>query len=140
MGLKPSVKEGIERIDTNVIVRLITRDNPKQVKKAQKLFANQEKLYVFEDSAMMEVVFVLASDAYRLNRQQIADDIKAVMLIPNLVCNKSVIEGALDVYVEHPKLSFVDCYLAIVAETTQELPLWTFDHKLATQCPVAHEL
>ena len=31
-------KEGIERIDTNVILRLILNDNPSQVKKVKKLF------------------------------------------------------------------------------------------------------
>lgn len=138
MGLR-SVKEGIERLDTNILVRLITKDNLKQVKRAKKLFSREDKLYIFEDAAMMEVVYVLAGSVYNFTREQIARDIKNVMQIPNLACNKSVIEGALDVYVSHPKLSFVDCYLAVVADTTRELPLWTFDKKLLTQCPIARE-
>ena len=138
MGLK-SRKEGIEHIDTNIIVRLMTDDNQEQVKKVKKLFSHKNKLYVFEDSAMMEVVFVLSGPLYRLNREQISKGIKTVMLLPNLVCNKSIIEGALDLYVSHPKLSFVDCYLAVVTDTSQEKPLWTFDHKLLAQCPFAKE-
>lgn len=133
-------KEGIERVDTNIIVRLITEDIPKQVRRAKKLFA-QDKLFVFEDAAMMEVVFVLSGDQYRYSRPRIAAKITAIMHLENLVCNKGIIEGALDLYVTHPKLSFVDCYLAIKADLSKELPLWTFDHKLATQCPsVAREL
>lgn len=135
-----SRKEGIERIDTNILVRIITEDDPKMAKKAKKLFSHKDKLYVFDDSSMMEVVYVLSGSLYRRTRNQIAKGIKTAMLIPNLVCNKGVIEGALDLYVSHPKLSFVDCYLATVAEASGELPLWTFDHKFATQCPIAKEL
>ncbi|MBQ3293064.1 hypothetical protein IJG93_02025 [Candidatus Saccharibacteria bacterium] len=51
-----------------------------------------------------------------------------------------VIEGALDIYVKNPKLSFTDCYLAVITDASGETPLWTLDHKLATQCPVAKEL
>ena len=132
------VKDNIEHIDTNIIVRLIARDNPKQVKRAEKLLS-KPKIYVFEDAAMMEVVFVLAGPIYHLTREQIASGIKSVMLIPNLFCNKSIIEGALDVYVSHPKLSFVDCYLAVVTDTTREAPLWTFDRKLVSQFPLLKE-
>lgn len=139
MGLSHR-KEGIERIDTNILARLILKDNPKQIKKVRKLFSQKEKLFVFEDSSMMEIVFVLSGEAYRMAREQIVESIKNIMLIPNLVCNKGVIEGALDLYVSHPKLSFVDCYLATVAEASGELPLWTFDQKFATQCPIAKEL
>lgn len=131
------IKDGIERIDTNILIRLITRDIPEQYERARRLLADQDKLYVFEDAAMMELVYTLSTSVYNYPRPKIVAKIKAILDIPNLSCNKSIIESALDVYVSHPKLSFVDCYLAIVAETTQELPLWTFDRKLAAQCPFA---
>lgn len=132
-------KEGIEHIDTNILVRLIAEDEPEQVKRAKKLFSNKNKLYVFEDAAMMEVVYVLSGMLYQQKRAQIASNIKDIMQIPNLVCNKSIIEGALDLYVSHPKLSFVDCYLAVITDTSQEKHLWTFDKKLLAQCSFAKE-
>ena len=133
-------KEGVERIDTNILVRLIVNDEPKQVKRAKKLFSHKDKLCVFEDAAMMEVVYVLSGKLYQQKREQIASNIKDIMRIENLVCNKGLIEDSLNLYVSHPKLSFVDCYLAAITKTTQETPLWTFDHKLASQCTVAKEL
>ncbi len=133
-------KEGIEHIDANIVVRLITRDDENQLEKIRRLFSRREKLYVFEDNAMMEVVFVLSGKIYQYSREKIAAKIKSIMELPNLVCNKSVIEGALDIYVAHPKLSFVDSYLAVVTEASGETPLWTLDHKLAAQCKVAREL
>ncbi|MBR3253011.1 PIN domain-containing protein [Candidatus Saccharibacteria bacterium] len=139
MGLTRK-KEGIEHIDTNILVRLITRDDEKQLKKVLKLLSRKEKLYVFEDAAMMEVVFVLSGKTYQYSREKIAAKIKSIFQLPNIICNKSVIEGALDIYVKHPKLSFTDCYLAVITDASGETPLWTLDHKLATQCPVAKEL
>lgn len=132
-------KEGVERIDTNILVRLIANDEPKQVKRAKKLFSHKDRLYVFEDAAMMEVVYVLSGKLYQQKREQIASNIKDIMRIENLVCNKGLIEDSLDLYVSHPKLSFVDCYLAAATSLSNEKPLWTFDHKLASQCPVAKE-
>lgn len=133
-------KEGVEHIDTNIIIRLITRDNEKQLEKARKLFSHKEKLYIFEDSAMMEVIFVLSGKIYQYSREKTAAKIKSIMQFSNLYCNKSIIEGALDIYVKYPKLSFTDCYLAVVTETSGETPLWTLDHKLATQCEIARAL
>ena len=133
MGLKAN----IEHIDTNIIVRLITQDAPEEVKKAEKLIENKHTVYVFEDAAVMEIVYVLMGDLYHFSRQDIADSIKTVMAIDNIYLNKNIISSALDMFVAHPKLSFVDCYLAVMAETSDETPLWTLDKKLATQVPVA---
>ena len=134
-----SRKTGIEHLDINIIVRFITRDNEKMLKKVKKLLDRKDKLYVFEDAAMMEVVYVLSTSLYHYPRELIAEKIKEIMNIENIVFNKSIIEGALDLYVSHPKLSFVDCYLTIITETSQEKPLWTFDKKLLAQCPIAME-
>ena len=134
------IKNGVERIDTNILIRLITQDDPKMVKRAEKLIAKKNKMYVFEDAAMMEVVFVLAGDQYGYSREEVSESIKTMMRLQNICCNKGLIEDTLDLYVAHPKLSFVDCYLAASTALSQETPLWTLDHKLAAQCPVAREL
>lgn len=139
MGLT-SRKSACEHIDTNIIIRLITRDDPKMTKKAERLLAKKDKIYIFEDAAMMEVVFVLTGEYYHYDRDEAAASIMALSKIDNLYFNKGLIEEALNLYVGHPKLSFVDCYLAAATTLSGETPLWTCDHKLATQCPVAQEL
>ena len=132
-----SRKSKTGHIDTNIMVRLITKDNPKQLQKAINLLSHEDNLYVFEDAAMMEVVFVLSGKVYQYGREKIAEKIKKIMLIPNLVCNKGLIEDSLNLYVKHSKLSFVDCYLTAVTAISQETPLWTLDKKLAAQSPIA---
>lgn len=134
------IKENIEHIDTNIVVRLITGDNPKQYKKAKKLVCKKNKTFIFEDAAMMEVVYVLSGKIYNYPRNIIAEGIKLISRFESIYYNKGLIEDSLDLYVAHPKLSYVDCYLAAVTNLSGEKPLWTFDHKLATQCSVAKEL
>ncbi|MBR0488365.1 PIN domain-containing protein [Candidatus Saccharibacteria bacterium] len=133
------IKTGIEHIDTNILARMILQDNSGQCERIRKLFSDEDKLFVFDAAAMMELVFVLTGKVYNFSREEVSKKIKSVMNLENLVCNKSIIESALDLYVSHPKLSFVDCYLAIVTETSGETPLWTFDHKLISQCSFARE-
>ena len=134
-----SKKAGIEHIDANIMIRLITMDNPEMARRAKKLISKKNKVYILEDTIIMELVFVLTGNHYNLTRQEAAESIKTALAIESIYCNKSIIESALDLYVSHPKLSFVDCYLAIITDTTQEKPLWTFDKKLLAQCPLARE-
>ncbi len=96
-------------------------------------------MFVFEDMAMMEVVFVL-SKIYKYTREEVVTGISLISKFENICFNKGLIEDALNLYVSHPKLSFVDCYLAVATASSDEKPLWTLDHKLAAQCPVAREL
>lgn len=133
-----SKKEGIEHIDTNIVIRLIVGDDPKNYKKAKKLMAQKHKTFVFEDSAMMEVVFIL-SKIYKYSRKEVVAGIDIISKFDNIYFNKGLIEDALNIYVNHPKLSFVDCYLVAITNITQEKPLWTFDKKLLAQCPLAKE-
>ena len=139
MGLARK-KAHIEHIDTNIVVRLITGDNPENYQKAKKLISKKDKLYIFEDAAMMEVVFVLSGSVYRFSREEVRRSIEFIMSFENIYFNKSVIAEALDLYVTHPKLSFVDCYLTAMTAISGEIPLWTLDHKLASQCKIAKTL
>lgn len=131
-----SVKHGIEHIDANIIIRLIVGDDPKNYQKAKKLIARKNRTYVFEDAVIMEVVFVL-SKIYKYSREAVAAGINFIAGFENIYCNKGLIEDALNLYVKHPKLSFVDCYLAAITTISNEKPLWTLDRRLAAQFPVA---
>ena len=48
-------------------------------------------------------------------------------------CNRELFIEILPIYSKHPKLSFVDCYLEVLARRTNTAPLLTFDKKLANQ-------
>ena len=135
MGLV-SKKANIEHIDTSIVVRLIVGDDPKNYLKVKKLISKKHKTFILEDSAMMEVVFVL-SKIYKYPREKVVAGINFISNFENICFNKGLIEDSLNLYVDHPKLSFVDCYLTAATAISQETPLWTLDKKLAAQSPVA---
>lgn len=127
-----------ESLDTNILLRLITNDNPGQHQRALQLISRKNILYVIDDLAISEMVYVLTRD-YRYSRPHIRKVILETLLLPNLSCNYGLAEDVLNLYVKHPSFSFDDCYLVAKANLSQATPLWTFDHKLAIQSPIAQE-
>jgi len=126
-------------LDTNIFIRLFADDMPSQYKKVVRLFSDETQTYIIEDCAIIEMVHVLES-CYEKDRLDIARDVNFLCSIENVSTNRKIFEEASSLYYKHPKLSFNDCYLAVMSEHRSAEPLWTFDKKLATQLPPAKEL
>ena len=129
-----------EALDTNVIVRLITRDIESQYKKAAKLLSRKNVTYVFDDVAISELEHVLMKEPYNMSHEQIRMSMLKILNTDKISCNYELMAEALDIYVAHPALSFNDCFLAVKTAVEEAEPLWTFDHKLAVQSGTAKEV
>jgi predicted nucleic-acid-binding protein len=72
-------------VDTNVLVRYVTRDEPRQAAEAERLLrrCTAEDPAFVNDMVLCEVAWVLAA-AYRYGRGAIADVIEAVLRTPSL--------------------------------------------------------
>jgi predicted nucleic-acid-binding protein len=68
-------------IDTNVLVRLLTADDPAQYKASSRLFAT-EQIFI-PDTVVLETEWVLR-DAYELEPAEIRATLRAVMGLPNV--------------------------------------------------------
>lgn len=91
-------------IDTNVIVRLLTRDDPQQLLAAKRLFAAGE-VFV-SDSVLLETAWVLGA-AYSFSDEQIAAALRGLLGLDNVrVADVARIALAVDWY-EHG-LDFAD--------------------------------
>ena len=119
-----------ECLDTNVILRLMLRDIPEQCLKVQDLLMRANVMYVVDDLAITEAVYVLQK---KHSRGDVVEKIQALFRLPYLDVNLALFERALPMYASHPKLSFNDCYLASKAILENTEPLWTFDRALARQ-------
>jgi predicted nucleic acid-binding protein len=129
----------IESIDTNLLLRVIFDDVAGAKDKVKKLLSDSAKQFLVEDVAISETAYIIEK-AKKLPRQTVAKAIFSVMRQPNIQCNRQLFNLVLPFYIEHPSLSFNDCYLAFAAQLKQAEPLWTFDHKLAVQSGTAKEL
>ena len=122
----PSVN-GMRALDTNVVVRLIVRDQPKQAAAAEEFVAKGAWLSLL---ALAETTWVLSS-VYERPATEIASAIDMLLAHERLTLqDPEVVSGALAHFRKKPTLSFSDCLLLEIARKSGNLPLGTFDRDL----------
>jgi len=115
-------------VDTNVLVRLITRDDPKQVHAAE---AFVEKGAWVSHLVLAETTWVLSA-AYNLEDAGIAKAVDMLLNHTSLTMQDAdVVVEALAHYRRRPSLGFSDCLVLEIARKAGHLPLGTFDKTLA---------
>jgi predicted nucleic-acid-binding protein len=118
-------------LDTNCLLRWLLGDIPEQKALVTALIDSGDSFSV-ADAALIETVFVLEK-IKEISRETIEKAIIAVIGNKVIACNRELFNEVLPIYTKHPKLSFVDCYLEVLARRTDTAPLLTFDKKLANQ-------
>jgi predicted nucleic-acid-binding protein len=118
-------------LDTNCLLRWLLGDVPEQTEAITRLLDSPE-IFVAADAAVIEVVFVLEK-VKKIDRDLIQKAVLAIMTQANIKCSREIFEEVMPSYVNHPKLSFTDCYLSVLAKRDNALPLYTFDRKLSNQ-------
>jgi predicted nucleic-acid-binding protein len=114
-------------VDTNVIVRVITQDNPLQADTAK---AFVERGVWISHVVLAETAWVLG-DVYRQDHSAIADSIEMLMTHQSVTLqDEDVVSSALQHYREKPSLGFSDCLVLEIARKAGHLPLGTFDKAL----------
>ena len=115
-------------VDTNVLVRLITRDDSGQTAAAERYVEKGAWVSVL---ALAEATWVLAT-VYELNPKEIARAIEMLLNHRHLVLQDSeTIAQALELFRAKPALGFSDCLMLELARRAGHLPLGTFDRSLA---------
>lgn len=120
-------------LDTNVVMRLFIKNDSSQSALAEHSLDTYDEVQI-SDIALIETIYGLAYH-YELGREAAAHYVNKLFEHPKVSCNYALFQKALVYFVEHPKLSIEDCYLAVHAEESDALPLLTFDRKLAHQLP-----
>lgn len=114
-------------VDTNVLVRLVTRDDAKQVAAAEAFVAKGAWV---PHLALAEATRVLAA-VYDLGDAAIATAVEMLLNHKDLTLAESdVVASALENFRRRPALGFSDCLMLEVARKAGHLPLGTFDRNL----------
>jgi len=71
-------------VDTNVLLHYLLRDDVKQANKAKKLMTGDHKVLVV-DAVLVETMWVLKGNRYKLNKEQIVDIIMLLFAESNIV-------------------------------------------------------
>jgi predicted nucleic-acid-binding protein len=114
-------------VDTNVLVRLLTRDDPKQVAAAEQFI--QGGAWVSQ-VVLVEAVWVLSS-VYEIEAKLIAAAVEMLLDHRQLaIQDPDVVAAALGHFRKRPTLGFSDCLILEAARKAGHGPLGTFDRNL----------
>jgi len=114
-------------VDTNVLVRLATRDDAKQVAAAEGFVAKGAWV---SHLVLAEAMWVLAS-VYDLGPAAITTAVEMFLNHTDLTLQDSdAVGAALEHFRRRPTLGFSDCLVLEVARKAGHLPLGTFDREL----------
>lgn len=116
-------------VDTNVLVRLITRDDAKQVAAAERFVAGGAWV---PQLAVAEASWVLSS-VYRRDGEAVATAVEMLLNHAQLTVQDAdaVAEAVADCR-RNPRVGFSDCLMVAIARKAGHLPLGTFDRGLAS--------
>jgi predicted nucleic-acid-binding protein len=114
-------------VDTNVLVRLITRDDARQAASAGIFVAKGAWVSIL---ALAEATWVLTA----VYERSAADVLTAVEMLLNhqdlTLQDSDLVAAALDLFRSRPALGFSDCLMLQLARKAGHLPLGTFDRNL----------
>lgn len=123
-------------LDTNVLVRLVTRDDARQVVAAEDFVAPGAWVSCL---VLVEAAWVLSA-VYDLAPAEIATAVQMLLNHQDLtVQDADAVAAALAHYRRQPRLGFSDCLVLEVARKAGHLPLGTFDRELG-KLEGAHKL
>lgn len=115
-------------VDTNVLVRLITRDDAKQAALADSFIAKGAWV---SHLALAETVWVL-DRVYDLSAADIARAVEMLLNHASLsLQDADTVDSALKQYRHKPTLGFSDCLVVEIARKAGHVPLGTFDRNLS---------
>ena len=115
-------------VDTNLLVRLLVRDDADQVAKAEAFVAKGAWV---SHLVLAETLWVLDA-VYDRSSAQIAKAIELLLNHTSLTLQDAeVVALALHHFRSRPSLGFSDCLVLEIARKAGHLPLGTFDRNLA---------
>ena len=115
-------------VDTNILVRLITRDDTKQLSAAEAFVAKGAWVSTV---VLAETAWVLGA-VYELGREDIATVVEMLLSHEQLsLQDTEVVAAALARFRGTPGPGFTDCLVLEIARKAGHLPLGTFDKRLS---------
>lgn len=115
-------------IDTNILVRLVARDDVEQVHAAEKFVSRGAWV---SHLVLAETLWVLDA-VFDRSPEQIAGAVEVLLNHKDLTVQDSdVIAAALELYRKRPAVGFSDYLVLEIARKAGHLPLGTFDRSLA---------
>jgi predicted nucleic acid-binding protein len=124
-------------LDTDIIVRFVTGDDPVKQAAAAALFQEVQDGAITlraPDTVIADAVYVLSSPRiYQLPRERIRNELATLLRLPHLrIHNRRLVLRALDIYAA-TRLDFGDAMIVAAVERRGGGDLYSYDHDFDTQ-------
>jgi uncharacterized protein len=119
-------------LDTNIIIRFLTQDDPEKFAACKALFERIERgetTVFLPDVIVGECMFVLTSPrGYHLSRQEVAKLLTPLLQLTHIeMHNRQTLLRTLTLFAETQDLDFEDAYLIATMEQTKTPSLFSYD-------------
>ncbi len=116
-------------VDTNILVRLLERDDPAQASAAEAFLQEGGALWV-SHVVLAETVWVLES-VFKRTKKEILGVLDALVNNVDIHLNEPSVVSIAIAHYRSSKADFSDCLVLSIAQAQGHLPLATFDKNLA---------
>ncbi|MCE5230199.1 type II toxin-antitoxin system VapC family toxin [bacterium] len=123
----------MKAVDTNVLVRLLTRDDPRQAKRALEFIEHAEKSgqsVLVSNPVLMELCWVLRS-AYEYSRDEVIGTIEQLAMAPVFAFESREILEQLVTVARSSSIDIPDLIIALTAKQHDCETTLTFDKRAA---------
>lgn len=128
MGFVGRYENDMRAVDTNLLLRLLVRDDAKQAAAAEAFIAKGAWV---SHLVLAETVWVLDA-VYGVASRQIVVAVDMLLRHAQLtIQDAEVVLAALAHYRERPRAGFSDCLILEIAKKAGHVPLGTFDRDIA---------
>ena len=115
-------------VETNVVLRLVVRDDAAQVNAAEEFISSGAWV---SHLVLAETTWVL-NTVYELDAEEISTAVYMLLRHKHLTMQDAdLVACALDQFKKRPSLGFSDCLILQLARKAGHLPLGTFDRSVA---------
>lgn len=111
-------------LDSDVIVRYLTNDDPAKSRRFEKFLESKEKVVV-TDVTFAEVYWTLKS-FYKFEKNKILDSLEALINTPLIVSNLKILQNTVS-FLRGRNVSFVDAYNASYSIIKDDSRIMSFD-------------
>lgn len=122
------MSKGTKAIDTNLIIRYFTEDDPVKTDAVERLFkkaeAEKEDLEI-PDVVLAEIVWVLLS-FYELSKEKVIEKLEGLLALKKVKMNRQVLKRTVEIYRNHD-ISYIDAYLAAYALENNRGVIYSYD-------------
>lgn len=120
-------------VDTNILVRLLTKDHPEQSEAARRFMearSVEDPAYISRE-VLLELVWVL-SQSYRYERTAVAQALYELLIAPDVVIEaEAEVRAVWTAFQSRPGHDFADLMIAAAAQRAGASELVTFDKRLS---------